>query len=105
VWHFSQGGGIEDVYKHVSLDHVGKGLELIANSKNVDLSITTRSYSTAMWLAALPTAFLIMAHTHNMIGKFSPEKGKEVISKIHWQMGHALQEQSYCTISEWKKKA
>jgi hypothetical protein len=92
------------VYKNVLLDHVGKGLELIAKSKNIDLGITSRSYSTAMWLAALPTAFLIMAHKNNMRGKFSSETEKEMISKIHWQMGHALQEQSYCVISPWKKQ-
>jgi AcrR family transcriptional regulator len=90
VWHFSQGGNIEDLYLDIKTDKISDGLKLILMSKNLDFNIKLPGHSTATWLSALPAAMLICVHKAVGGGVFRFDEGYDFITKVHWQMGHKL---------------
>jgi AcrR family transcriptional regulator len=64
VWHFCEGGQMQDLYSTIIDDDVSDGLRLLSESGTPDLGVALPHYARAAWLATLPTSMLLAGHRH-----------------------------------------
>jgi AcrR family transcriptional regulator len=107
VWHFCEGGQVEDLYGSIIDDDISEGLRLIAESATPDLGVPLPRYARAAWLATLPAAFLIAGHRHMGGGSFlgNPATVHRHITVMHAHMGKRLPNISACVVKRREEES
>jgi AcrR family transcriptional regulator len=105
VWHFCEGGQVEDLYGSIIGDDISAGLRLVAESTTPDFDVPLPRFARAVWLATLPASFLLAGHRHMGGGPSvfgDPATVHKRITEMHAHMGKRLPNNSACVITKMK---
>jgi AcrR family transcriptional regulator len=105
VWHFREGGQMEELYGTITDDDISEGLRLISESTTPDLGIPLPRYARAAWLATLPASLLLAGSRHMGGGPSffgNPATVHRRITEMHAHMGKSLPDESACVVTKMK---
>jgi AcrR family transcriptional regulator len=98
LWHFSHGNMLGELFEEFPIHDISNGLLMVGTVGNPDFGVELPPFSTAVWLASLPSSLII--HEHLLLGK-ARERNEvyDLITALHHQMGHKLDNESDCVLT------